>query len=92
MWYISGNRDEDQFPDADRLIIDRHNARSHVSFGYGIHRCMGNRLAEMQIRVLWEEILTRFDDIKVVGEPVRVRSNLIKGYSELPVEVFRKTT
>ncbi|MCZ6502552.1 MAG: cytochrome P450 [Gammaproteobacteria bacterium] len=91
MWYISGNRDEDQFPDANRLIIDRHNARSHVSFGYGIHRCMGNRLAEMQIRVLWEEILTRFDDIKVVGEPVRVRSNLIKGYSELPVEVFRKT-
>jgi cytochrome P450 len=91
MWYISGNRDEEQFPDADRLIIDRHNARSHVSFGYGIHRCMGNRLAEMQIRVLWEEILQRFDDIKVVGEPVRVRSNLIKGYTELPVEIVRKT-
>ncbi len=86
MWYISGNRDESQFEDADRLIIDRGNARSHVSFGYGIHRCMGNRLAEMQLRVLWEEILPRFK-VEVVGQPVRVRSNLIRGYSELPVRV-----
>ena len=53
MWYVSGNRDESQFEDADRLIIDRPNARSHVSFGYGIHRCMGNRLGEMQLRILW---------------------------------------
>jgi cytochrome P450 len=56
MWYLSGNRDESIFPEADRLIIDRENARQHVSFGFGIHRCMGNRLAEMQLRVLWEEI------------------------------------
>jgi cytochrome P450 len=86
MWYISGNRDETQFKDANKLIIDRKNARSHVSFGFGIHRCMGNRLAEMQLRVLWEEILPRFK-VEVVGAPVRVRSNLIRGYSELPVRI-----
>ena len=55
MWYLSGNRDESVFPDADKLIIDRKNARSHVAFGFGIHRCMGNRLAEMQLRVLWKK-------------------------------------
>jgi cytochrome P450 len=86
MWYISGNRDETQFKDANKLIIDRKNARSHVSFGFGIHRCMGNRLAEMQLRILWEEILPRFK-VEVVGAPARVRSNLIRGYSELPVRI-----
>ena len=85
MWYISGNRDAAVFDDADRLVVDRPNARSHVSFGYGIHRCMGNRVAEMQLRVLWEELLPRFSLIEVVGEPVRVRSNLIRGYQSLPV-------
>ena len=83
----SGNRDEEVFNDADRLIIDRSNARHHVSFGYGIHRCMGNRLAEMQLRIVWEEILARFHTVEVVGEPVRLRSNLLKGYSELPVRL-----
>ena len=87
MWYVSGNRDSDVFEDADRLIIDRPNAREHLSFGYGLHRCMGNRLAEMQLRVLWEEIMQRFHTVEVVGEPVRVPSNFIKGYAELPVRV-----
>ena len=87
MWYISGNRDEDVFTDPERLIIDRPNARSHVSFGYGIHRCMGNRLAEMQLRVVWEEILPRFKLVEVVGEPVRIRSNVIHGYQQLPVRL-----
>jgi len=89
MWYISGNRDESVFERADELIIDRANARNHVAFGYGIHRCMGNRLAEMQLRVLWEEILPRFKRIEVVGEPVRTRSNLLRGYSSLPVVIDR---
>ena len=91
MWYVSGNRDEDKFEHAERLIIDRPNARNHISFGFGIHRCMGNRLAEMQLRVLWEEIMQRFEHIEVVGEPVRVRSNFVRGYSELPVRVHRKS-
>jgi cytochrome P450 len=85
MWYVSGNRDESVFENADDLVIDRSNARSHVSFGYGVHRCMGNRLGEMQLRVLWEEILARFDTVEVVGEPERVRSNFVKGYASLPV-------
>ena len=88
MWYASGNRDEETFEDAGRLIIDRPNARNHVSFGFGIHRCMGNRLAEMQLRVLWEEIQTRFRKVEVVGEPVRNRSAFVRGYSELPVKLI----
>ena len=87
MWYVSGNRDAEVFEDADRLIIDRPNARSHLSFGFGLHRCMGNRLAEMQLRVLWEEISSRFRMIEVVGEPERSLSNFIKGYVNLPVRV-----
>ena len=89
MWYYSGNRDEDVFDDPEVLKVDRSNARHHVAFGYGIHRCMGNRLAEMQLRVLWEELLPRFKRIEVVGEPVRIRSNFINGYSELPVVLER---
>ena len=85
MWYVSGNRDANVFDNPDKLIIDRKNARQHVSFGFGIHRCMGNRLAEMQLRVLWEEISKRFHKVEVVGEPERVVSNFVKGYSQLPV-------
>ena len=87
MWYASGNRDEEVFEDADKLIIDRENARRHMSFGFGIHRCMGNRLAEMQLRILWEEIMERFDHIEVVGDPLRVRSSFVQGYTELPVRI-----
>jgi cytochrome P450 len=87
MWYLSGNRDAAVFEDADRLIVDRANARSHVAFGYGLHRCMGNRLAEMQLRVLWEELLPRFPLVEVTGEPERTRSNFVRGYRRLPVRV-----
>ncbi|MEQ9586686.1 MAG: cytochrome P450 [Parvibaculaceae bacterium] len=87
MWYLSGNRDETIFPDADRLIIDRPNARRHLAFGFGIHRCMGNRLAEMQLRVLWEEIMKRFKHVEVVGETERISSNFIRGIGKLPVRV-----
>jgi cytochrome P450 len=90
MWYASGNRDDSHFADAARLIIDRPNARQHISFGFGIHRCMGNRLAELQIRILWEEILKRFDHVEVTGEPVRIRSNLVRGYTDLPVVLHAK--
>jgi len=85
MWYISGNRDEEVFTDPDRLIVDRKNARSHVAFGYGIHRCMGNRLAEMQLRVLWEEIVKRFQMPELVGDVVRLPNNFIRGIAEVPV-------
>jgi len=85
MWYVSGNRDSEVIEAPNKFIIDRKNPRHHLSFGFGIHRCMGNRLAEMQLRVIWEEILKRFSRLEVVGEPVRVRSSFVKGYDTLPV-------
>ena len=87
MWYVSGNRDESAIPDADKFIIDRERPRHHVAFGFGIHRCVGNRLAEMQLKVVWEEILKRFKKIEVVGAPRRLRSNFVKGYETLPVRI-----
>jgi cytochrome P450 len=90
MWYVSGNRDSEEIEDADRFIVDRANPRHHLSFGFGIHRCVGNRLAELQLRVLWEEVLKRWPNpgqIEVVGEPQRVYSPLIRGYEELPVRI-----
>ncbi|MCC5888079.1 MAG: cytochrome P450, partial [Gammaproteobacteria bacterium] len=89
MWYISGNRDESVIERPDELIIDRPNVRHHVAFGFGIHRCMGNRLAEMQLRIVWEEIMARFHHVEVVGEPKRLRSNFIRGILDLPVRVHR---
>ncbi len=90
MWYLSGNRDPEVFDNADALDIERPNARQHLSFGFGIHRCMGNRLAELQLRILWEEILQRFDRIEVQAEPERTFSSFVKGYTQLPVKVYRK--
>jgi cytochrome P450 len=87
MWYLSGNRDESVFPDADRFLIDRPNARAHVAFGFGVHRCMGNRLAELQLRVLWEEIMKRFRKVEVVGPVGRLSNNFIRGIAEVPVQV-----
>lgn len=87
MWYVSGNRDGEVIENPNQFIIDRERPRQHLSFGFGIHRCVGNRLAEMQLRVLWEEIMKRFDRIEVVGEPVRVLSNFVKGFEQLPVQI-----
>ena len=91
MWYASGNRDERKFENPDDFIIDREGARNHIAFGYGIHRCMGNRLAELQLRILWEELLKRFENIEVVGEPERVQSNFVRGYSKLMVKLTAKS-
>jgi cytochrome P450 len=83
MWYVSGNRDEEMIPNAMDYVIDRPNVRRHLSFGFGIHRCVGNRLAEMQLRIVWEEILKRYPLIEVVEEPKRVHSSFVKGYETL---------
>lgn len=85
MWYVSGNRDEEKIPRANEFLIDREGARHHLSFGFGIHRCVGNRLGEMQLRILWEEIMKRFKKVDVVGNPKYLRSNFIRGITELPV-------
>ncbi|HVN01445.1 MAG TPA: cytochrome P450 [Caulobacteraceae bacterium] len=87
MWYVSGNRDESAIDRANEFIIDRARPRQHAAFGFGIHRCLGQRLAEMQLRVVWEEILKRYPMIEVVGEPRRLRSNFVKGYEALPVRI-----
>jgi cytochrome P450 len=87
MWYLSGNRDGEAIDRADEFIIDRARPRQHLAFGFGIHRCVGNRLAEMQLKILWEEILARFPVIEVVGPPRRVRSTFVRGFSQLPVRI-----
>jgi cytochrome P450 len=87
MWYVSGNRDDSAIDRPDEFLIDRPKARQHLSFGFGIHRCMGNRVGEMQVRILWEEILKRFDRVEVVGEPERLHSSFVMGITDLPVVV-----
>jgi cytochrome P450 len=87
MWYISGNRDEEAIPRADEFIIDRARPRQHLSFGFGIHRCVGNRLAEMQLGILWEEILKRGMVVEMMEEPKRVYANFIRGIASLPVRI-----
>jgi cytochrome P450 len=87
MWYVSGNRDEEVIDRPYEFIIDRARPRTHISFGFGIHRCVGLRLAELQLKIIWEEILKRFDHIEVVDEPKRVYSSFVKGYETLPVRI-----
>jgi cytochrome P450 len=87
MWYVSGNYDEAVIDNPEDFIIDRKRPRTHLSFGFGIHRCVGLRLAELQLRIIWEEILKRFEKIEVVGEPKRPFSSFVKGYETLPVRI-----
>ena len=90
MWYISGNRDADVIDNPDALVIDRQNPRQHLSFGYGIHHCLGNRLGDMQLKILWEELLKRWPkpgQIEVAGPPKRIISNFLRGYTSLPVRI-----
>jgi cytochrome P450 len=87
MWYVSGNRDEEAIDRPNEFIIDRPRPRTHLSFGFGIHRCVGMRLAELQLRIVWEEILKRFETIEVVGPPKRLYSSFVRGIEYLPVRI-----
>ena len=87
MWYISGNRDEEAIENPNDFIIDRARPRQHLSFGFGIHRCVGNRLAELQLSILWEEILQRFPMIEVLEPPTRAYSNILRSISSMPVRI-----
>jgi cytochrome P450 len=89
LWFVSGNYDDAVIERPNDFWIDRPSVRNHLSFGAGIHRCMGNRLAEMQLRVLWEEALQRFETIEVAGDPKRTCNLFIRGFTELPVKVTR---
>ena len=90
MWYVSGNRDASVIDNPDAYVIDRPRPRQHLSFGFGIHRCVGNRLAELQLTIIWEEIIKRFPEIRLAGEPTRTYSVFIKGYETLPVIIPRR--
>jgi cytochrome P450 len=90
MWYLSANQDEEVFENGHVLDLERPNADRQLSFGYGIHFCMGSRVAELQLRVLWEEMLPRFDSIEVMEEPERVFSSFVHGYTKMPVKVTRR--
>jgi cytochrome P450 len=90
MWYASGNRDEEVIDNPNAYIIDRPRPRQHLSFGFGIHRCVGNRLAELQLTILWEEILARFPEIQVVEEPKRVPSAFVRGYERMNVVIPKR--
>ena len=87
MWYYSGNRDDAVIADPDRYLIDRERPKQHISFGVGIHRCVGNRLAELQLQIIWEEILKRFPRIDVLAEPERVYSTFVRGYRSMRVRI-----
>ena len=87
MWYVSGNRDDEVIERPNDYIIDRERPRNHMSFGFGIHRCVGNRLAELQLKIIWEEIMKRFPDIQVISEPKRVYSTFVKGYESMKVVI-----
>jgi cytochrome P450 len=90
MWYISGNRDETVIDNPNAYLIDRARPRHHMSFGFGVHRCVGNRVAEMQLTIIWEEILKRFPRIEVVGEPVRTYSSFVHGFESMQVVIPAK--
>jgi cytochrome P450 len=87
VWYISGNRDDTVIERPNEFIVDRRRPREHLSFGFGIHRCLGNRLAELQLKILWEEIIRRNLEIEVLGKPVYAYSNFLRGIKELPVRL-----
>jgi cytochrome P450 len=87
MWYLSGNRDETAIENPDAYIIDRARPRQHLSFGFGVHRCVGNRVAEMQLTIIWEEILKRFPRIDLIGEPSRTYSPFVHGFEQMTVVI-----
>ena len=87
MWYVSGNQDEEMIDRPDEFLVDRRKHRQHLSYGAGIHRCVGDRLADLQLAILWEEILKRDLQIEVLGPPERMMSNFIRGIKKLPVRV-----
>ena len=87
MWYASGNRDAEVIDRPTQFVIDRAHPRRHISFGFGIHRCVGNRLAELQLQIIWEEILKRFERIEVTAPPRRVESTFVRGFESMKVRI-----
>lgn len=89
LWYISANRDEDEIEEPYKFCVSRKNHEHHISFGYGVHRCIGKNLAELQLKILLEELIARRWYVEPIDEPVRVNSCFINGYESMPVIVTR---
>lgn len=90
MWYCSANRDEAYFADGDAFRIERPNLRRHAGYGFGIHRCFGSHVAELELRLLWQAICERYDRIEVITPPVLRASNFASGYPRLIVRARRR--
>ena len=89
LWYTSANRDESVFPEGEHIRIERENARRHLSFGYGIHRCVGARVAEMQLIALISEMQKRRLRVNVIEAPEIVPACFVHGYKKMMVELER---
>lgn len=85
MWYGAANRDEDAFENPDKFDVTR-DPNEHIAFGYGQHRCLGARLAQLQLRVMFTELLTRIPDMEMTGPVSRLRTNFINGIKHMPVK------
>ena len=86
LWYMSGNRDEEKWDESFTFDVSRKGPR-HLSFGYGEHLCIGWRLAEIQLTVIMEELLTRFPNITVVGDVNRMLSNFLNSIKTMQVSL-----
>jgi cytochrome P450 len=89
MWFCSANRDERTFPGAARFIGDRH-PNEHLGFGWGEHACLGGHLARMEARLFFTRLVERDIDLRVLGDPARLRSNFFRGIKTLPVALGRR--
>ena len=91
MWYVSGNHDDAVFEDPEAFRIERPDAKNHLSFGIGIHHCIGKRLAELQLQILWEEILKRYDHVEMLAEPERLPNPFVRGFRKMMVRLHPRT-
>jgi cytochrome P450 len=87
LWYLAANHEDEIFENPHKLDLKRENAKRHIAFGYGIHRCVGARLAELQLRILLEEMHKRRMRVHVAGDVERVRANFVHGFRKLEVEI-----
>ena len=88
MWYGAANRDPDVFPDPDRFDMHRPNVEKHLAFGHGVHKCLGNRIAQMQLNIAYERIFDRFPNIQWTGKQKIAPVVLVHAISSLQVHLY----
>ena len=87
MWYGAGNRDPEVFPDPDVFDLDRPNVDKHIAFGHGVHKCLGSRIAQMQLSIAYERIFDRFPNIQWTGKQKIAPVVLVHAIASLPVDL-----